>query len=91
MNESFPYKFPEVLPRVFQDISSYWNDLCRGQAEMPFTDVINLTELSEEENDLIILAGPHCHRSNYVWPPYVWRVMVSLEHPRMSCHRAYRS
>jgi hypothetical protein len=69
MRENFPYKYPEVLPRVFQDILSYWKDLRRGQAEIPFTDDIRMTELSEHENDLIILdvfAKPQRYRFSIV-------------------------
>jgi hypothetical protein len=50
-----PYKLPDVLPSFLPKVLSYWMELRRGQAKIPFADDISRTALSDCENDLVLI------------------------------------
>ena len=69
MNENYPFEPPEFLPPAFQEVLSYWKKLRRGQAKIPFSDDIKLSELLGREIDLILLdafAKPQRYRFSIV-------------------------
>lgn len=55
MTETYPFALPNSLPSAFQEILSYWRELRRGQAKIPFSDDIKLSAISGRENDLFLL------------------------------------
>lgn len=64
-----PYELPDILPSFFPQVLSYWKELRRGQAEIPFADDISRTALQEHENELFLIdafARPFRYRFGLV-------------------------
>ena len=69
MKENFPYEQPELLSPALQEVLSSWKKLRRGQAKIPFSDDIKLSELLGRESDLVLLdafAKPQRYRFSIV-------------------------
>ena len=69
MTENYPFKVPELLPPSSKEVFSYWENVRRGQAKIPFSDDIKLSALPGREGDLILLdafAKPNRYRFGIV-------------------------
>ena len=64
-----PFALPENLPSTLAPIYEYWKTLIRGENTMPFSDDVNLSQLSELSDNLILVdvfAEPQRFRFNYL-------------------------
>ena len=55
MTNHYPFELPESLPSSICEVLSYWRELRRGQAKIPFSDDIKLSALSGRESDLFLI------------------------------------
>jgi hypothetical protein len=77
-----PFALPEKLPSTLAPIYEYWKALIRGENTMPFSDDINLSQLSELSDNLILVdvfAEPQRFRFNYLGKQLVRQVGSNIK------------
>jgi hypothetical protein len=77
-----PFALPEKLPSTLAPIYEYWKALIRGENTMPFSDDVNLSQLSELSDNLILVdvfAEPQRFRFNYLGKQLVRQVGSNIK------------
>jgi hypothetical protein len=77
-----PFALPEKLPSTLASIYGYWNTLIRGENTMPFSDDVNLSQLSELSHNLIlaeVFAEPQRFRFSYLGEQLVRQLGSNLK------------
>ena len=55
-NRGRPFAVESPLPPHLDGLLAYWKDLCRGQADMPFADDIDMNRVRELVSDSFTLG-----------------------------------
>jgi hypothetical protein len=76
-----PFVLPQKLPSPLAGLKRYWNDLIRGENEMPFADDVNLSQLPALAGKLLLVdvfAKPQRFRFNHLGDELIHRLGANI-------------